>query len=541
MLRSPRPTRGAHALLVALPLLLFGTGCATAGQSWRAGPAGISAERSLRNQLSGGQYESAWLALKSKEIAPADALLRHMYRGVIALHAGEYETGGKSMDRAWTISHDRWTKRVSDAAMSMVTSDAALPYDPGPAERMFIPFYGGLSWLARNESTSAAVEARRLSSLLETDRGSQPADDFRGVMRYVAGVMYEIAGERNDADVSFRNAAQLLGTLPGDTLPPDAGHGDVVVLIEDGFVGRPEPSSMTFWYSDDEYSHLSGGDDGARFTTVSEMRRRRGMQRDWALEKYRSVSINWPEFSGAHREGSAIGLSARAFTTPAAGGSSLAAAGMPLDSATLPHVVPVLESISAAGVAAQVITADVTASVRADFEREQPARLARAIGRAVIREAALAAASKSFEKAMEKDDDDDKKKEGKGKAIGHVLLGIGLLAGGATSAVLDQPDLRAWQLLPDRVSVARMRLPVGDHEIEVMRGGETVSLGTVSVRPGGVTMLTHRFWPAGRGARTLVENARELADDLSRRADVVDPRDRLAGLPVVATGVVPPQ
>jgi hypothetical protein len=532
-LGAPRPTRGARLVLAAL-LVLTGTGCAAASHSWRAGPAGISAERQLRQQLMAGQYEAAWEALKSKEIAPSDALLRHMYKGVVALHAGELETGARSMDRAWQVAYQRWTKRVGDGAMAMVTSDAALPYDPGPAERMFIPYYGGLTWLARNEAASAAVEARRLSTLLESDQGPQAGNDLRGVMRYVAGVMYEVAGERNDADVSFRNAALLLGTLPGDTIAPDAAHGDVVILIEDGFVGRPEPASMTFWYNDGELKHLQGDDDGVRLTTVGELRRRRHMQRDWAMEKYNSVSIAWPEFSDAPREEVALG--ARALAPVVLVSDSV-------EVKSVPAVAHAADTVLIGGMAAHVISADVTASVRADFEREQPARLGRAIARAIVREAALKAAGDSFEKAMEKDkdDDDDKKKDGKGKAIGHVLLGIGLLATGATSAVLDQPDLRAWQLLPDRVSVARLRLPVGDHQVEVMRGGEAVSLGTVSVRPGGITVLTHRWWPPQRGARTLVENGREVPDYLTRGADVVDPRDGLAGLPVVAPGVVPRQ
>jgi hypothetical protein len=160
----------------------------------------------------------------------------------------------------------------------------------------------------------------------------------------------------------------------------------------------------------------------------------------------------------------------------------------------------------------------------------------------VIREAALKAAGDSFEKAAEGDKKTkgDGKKDGDGKALGRVLLGIGLLATSATSSVLDQPDLRAWQLLPDRLSVARLRLPVGEHQLEVMLGGEAVSLGVVTVRPGGVTLLTHRWWPA-RVVPTLVERGGEVPDHLTRGPDVMDPRDGLAGLPVVAARVVPRQ
>ena len=507
-----RAGRAGTTLALAV-FVLQGAACAAATQSWRAGPAGIPAERSLRDQLAAGRFESAWEAVNDKHLAPADALLRHMYKGVVGLHAGEWETGARAMDRAWEIAYQRWTKRLGNAALSMVTSDAVLPYDPGPAELMFIPYYGGLTWLARDERQSAAVEARRLSTLLASDVGPQPADDFRGVMRYVAGVMYEMAGERNDADVSFRNAALLLGgAIPGDTLPADSLHGDVVVVIEDGFVGHPQPAAMTFWFTDTELSHLSGDDEHARVSTVGTLRHRRHESRQWGVG-YRAVTFSWPEFGEPRRVSGPLGVRAA--------GTDSAAVGV-----------------------AALISADVTGAVRADFDREQPGRLARAIARAAVREAALRAAGRSFEAAVDGDKkrgdkkDDDGKNDGQGKAIGKVLLGIGLLATGATSAVLDQPDLRAWQLLPDRVSVARLRLPLGDHAIEVTRDGEAVTLGTVSVRPGSVTLLTHRWWPAPRDTRTLVENGRELPDYLSRGAHVVDPGDGLSRLPVLAPGVV---
>lgn len=450
-----------------------------------------------------GQYGSAWEAMQKKQVAPADALLRHMYKGVVALHAGELDAGARSMDRAWSIIYDRWTKRISDGAAAMLTGDGALPYFPGPAERMFVPYYGGLTWLARNERESAAVEARRLSVLLASDQGVPPPKEFLGVMRYVAGVMYEVAGERTDAEVSFRNALALLGpALPGDTIPPDAEHGDVVVLIEDGFVVRPEPASLLFWFRNDELDLLDGDDFDRRSRAVTMMGDRRYEQRNWAAERYRSVSLRWPTMAHADDERG----------TPTIGARALA---------------PVTDSLGVLTPAA-TISMSVSDAVRADFDRAQPARLSRAIARAALREATLKGAEGAFdavgeiargdkEEQKKPDNEPTKSKKGEGSdddggngkgwlIAGAILAGIGLLAIHAGSEVLDQPDLRAWQLLPDRVTVARMRLPVGEYPIEVTRNGQAYSLGRVTVRPGSVTVLTHRWWPEGR---RLLANERD--------------------------------
>jgi len=450
-------------LAVVLPVLVLGTGCRTASAAFRAGPAGIPAERSIRADLVNGRAENAWAAMTNKKVAPADALLRHMYRGVIALHSGAHDRGTTSLDRAWHIAEDRYTKRLSTGALSMVTAESALPYDPGVTERMFIPYYGGLNWLARNERFEAAVEARRLAALLASEAGPQPPAAMQGVLRYVSGVIFEAAGESQDALVAYRNAAALLGTLPGDTTFSQ-DSGDVVVLLEDGWVGRPEPRSFGVYMNGDELVALTTGSTDSRLgvAQVVEQRswdRRRGMNSEIEVG-WLTYEINWATFSEPQQSFVPMG-------------------------------------VRSGELYAQTIAADITSAVKADFDREQPARLTRAIARTAVRFAAMQAAEKSFEKARKtrrKNKEDGEKAGG----WGSILLGVALAATSVTSAVMDQPDLRAWQVLPDRLTVARLRLPVGDHPIEVMRGDEAVSLGTVTVRPGGIAVMTYRWWPEGR-------------------------------------------
>lgn len=449
-----------------LPLLLGSSGCAAASAAWRAGPAGIAAEWAIRDHLTYGRPERAWEAMGDKELAPNDALLRHMYRGVIALHAGHYEAGSRSMDRAWQLVDDRFTKRVSTAAASLVTSDATLPYIPGTTEQLFIPYYGALNWLARNELDEVAVEARRLVSLLAREDIEMPPNDLRGSLHYVAGVLFEAAGDRQDALVAYRNAAAYLSELPGDTTIAPMGYGDVVVLLEDGFVGRPEPQSLGVYMNGDELVALTTGDNAGRLAMAQVVERRMfdpAFDRRNALQMgWLTYEVNWASFGAPSRSSTplAVRTNPEAFTT---------------------------------------VSATVTDGVQQDFQRDAPERLARALVRTAVRYAALRAAEKSIDSGLDKrrkkkDGDDDG-----GSGWGSILLGIGLGATSLASAAIDQPDLRAWQVLPDRITIARLRLPVGEHPIEVLRGDEVISLGAVTVRDGGVAVLTHRWWP-GAGA-----------------------------------------
>ena len=443
--------------VVAACLVLFGTGCAAAKASWRSGPAGIAVERSIRDQLRTGAASQAWAGMRDRKIAPSDALLRHMYRGVIGYQVGEFEAGARSMDRAWAVVDDRFTRRISQGVVSLATSDAALPYYPGRVEWMMIPYYGALHWLARGDRDETGVEARRLASILAREDDEQPSKPLLGLMRYVNGVFFEAAGERQDALVSYRNAALLLDSLPGDTTLAPPGYGDVVLLIEDGFVSRPEPRSIGVYMDGDELVALTTGDEEGRLAMAQVVQRRswdRDVDRRGSLQAgWLTFEVNWSTIDDLKTRGPAP----MARTGPG-------------------------EFTTIAG--------SLSEAVQADFRRDQPARFSRAIARTALRYAAAKAGDKAMDRASEKRKDDDDDSNG----WGSFLLGLGLYATSLTSAVIDQPDLRAWQVLPDRITVARLRLPVGDHAIEVVQGNHVESAGTVRVRDGGVAVLAHRLW-----------------------------------------------
>lgn len=469
------PARRAHRvrltlqLAVLLPLILVMSGCAAANAAWRAGPMGMAAEWTIRDHLAYGRAQQAWAAMGDKEIAPRDALLLQLYRGVISLHAGEFEQGAKSMDRAWAIVDDRYTKRISRGAVSLVTSDASLPYYPLPTEHLFIPYYGAMNWLAMGEMDEAVVETRRLAMMLQSESGPRPTQELEGALRYVSGVVFEAAGDRQDAQVAYRNAAALLGVLPGDTLPAGADSGDVVVIVEDGFVARPQPQSLAVFTDNDEFTALRRGRDAERIVVANRVRDR-AYDSNW-----RAPDVGWLRYE-VHW--ATIG------------------AGTPSDAEL---------SVRTNAQAFSLLTAQVSPSVGQDFSALVPEKLARGIARAAVREAAFRAAGHQLDQAIngDDDDDDDKDDDEKPSMAARVIQGLfGLLLGGlaASSTVIDQPDLRAWQLLPDRLTIARLRLPVGEHPIYVSQRGNPMLIGTATVRDGRVTVMTYRLWP-GPGAQ----------------------------------------
>ncbi len=80
--------------------------------------------------------------------------------------------------------------------------------------------------------------------------------------------------------------------------------------------------------------------------------------------------------------------------------------------------------------------------------------------------------------------------EGIQKAGGNGVVGVlASLGAQATLTALDTPDTRSWETLPARVAVARFRLPVGDHPIDLRVRG-VVRHEILHVQKGGWTTVS---------------------------------------------------
>lgn len=273
--------------LVLLAVALGSTGCARLFSSYDVAPNGMPRrDYTLRSLLATGRADSALARVAPEgESAPEDELLRSLYSGILTHYLGAYDSSSVALERAAELAEDRYTKRVSRAALSLVTNDKVLPYEPGEAERLLIHYYAALNYLRRGDTEGAAVEARRLGLLFE--RLGAPRDSaFAGWLRYFSGVVFEAAGERNDAEVAYRNARALLGAaVPelgveiraegarggGATKAGGDGVGEVLVLVEEGFVAHRVEQSIVVPLYGFELDRLSRGETSKRLEAAASL------------------------------------------------------------------------------------------------------------------------------------------------------------------------------------------------------------------------------------------------------------------------------
>jgi len=474
---------GGLTLAIALPL----AGCSLVRGTMRSyvvAPSGMEmGEARLRTALAAGQFGPMLERVTSRKAgAPDDELLRSLYRGTVAYYAGDYAASGDALRRAYDLTEDRFTKSASKAALSMLTNDRALPYVPGQNERLMVHYYGVQGYLRRGDLAGAAVEARRLSSLLERFESGQDAADAstRAVLRYLAGAVFEAAGDANDAAVAYRNARALAGEgiVPPRSSSAAGGAGEVVVVLEQGFVAHRVEQSLFVALGGDDVEAFADRDDGRKLGAADSLGARVLLQ--LAERQYGGV---YDDGAGALRIVSAAGRLASG--NRVGDNDYLLQVAWPVYRRSRDDGVRPAILVTGAARVPLRFTANVSDAAVGDYKRDRAKMLTRAIARAATKYALAELAEQQAGKKGDDDDDDD-----------HAWLKQVVNAAGV---VFERADLRSWHLLPGTLSVTRLSLPPGRHTLTVElpgAGGVTrrLPLADVDVRPGAITFVSHRVW-----------------------------------------------
>ena len=428
----------------------------------------------LREALAAGDFVRA-LAFKD-----GDELLDRLTRATAAYYAGQFLRAGAILDTAALLSDDRITARLSRDALALVTNDNARPYRPRGTERLFIPYFGMLAYARAGSWSDAAVEARRLVALIARHDGDREDRErpLHAAMEHLAGAVLERAGYTDEAQVAYRIASRLHEVAPERTAAPARDEGELLVVLERGFVAHRVTERIDVYVGDDEADHRDGdprrerdeapkgdprpGADPRRPTNASSVlpppaappadstrpaRRHRKHDRDDDGDYWIAIAFPALRHSEPNR-GSTVQLR--------------------VDTAVAE---PTLQ-----------LTSLVDDAAAADEQRDRLAMLARATVRAGAKYALAKAA-----------------KDAKGELAG-TLANYG-------ASMLERADVRSWHLLPQELQILRARVPAGARSVRIEVAGDgsprTIELGTVTVRPGALTILPVRLWRDGPDAAAL--------------------------------------
>jgi hypothetical protein len=490
-LRRPARLARAAAAAALAAALAAAAGCASATRAlvrpYVLAPSGLEVpEQRLRDALAAGRWEAALAqAGRAKDGGPPDALLRELYRGTAAYYGARWDESATAFHRAAAMADDRFTKRVSRGALALATSDRALPYVPGDNERLFAHYYAALGYLHAGDPNGAAVEARRLAyRLQQAEERLDPLDrSARAALRYFTGAVFEAAGDREDAEVAYRNAAALGAAVdtavarraaadsamrgvpgradrrrarraePAAAAPAGPAAGDVVVLVETGFVAHRVNERLSVRVDDGAAERLTltsggvvvggrgGGAAGAWDPAPGTLGARlagllRGDQALWAGDPPPALALRDSAADAAADWGRTFTIAWPAYRRPAAWGRGLglvvdAAAGTAPALGAAPGTAPGAAGAGGAGLTPAVARGDLSLAAAGDFKRDRGKLLARLVTRAAVRAALV-------------------------REAGRKHRGLDDVVRFATN-VTEQADTRSWHLLPAEVQVVRLR------------------------------------------------------------------------------------
>ncbi|OPL20060.1 MAG: hypothetical protein AVO35_00980 [Candidatus Aegiribacteria sp. MLS_C] len=376
-----------------------------------------------------------------------DRLLYLMELGNLLRLAGEYGQAGSVLLQADRLSDRQRGVDLGQQVGSFLTSDTALEFRGADYEKVMINYCLAVCYAAQGNMEDALVECRRVNDKLRAlnvnyeDNPNRYRDD--AFVRYFMGVLFEKAGDLNNALVAYRNSVSVYDSDYGEYygLPaPDRVRADVLRLSS-----RLGMQSVYSEYASDwpdvEWEGLGPDVERGELVVIMEVGLipPRQERTSTFMVDDRVYRIALPAIPGGSRVRSSLVVS------------------------------------SGSSVSSGFLTEDLTGIARKNLEDHAGRDVARAVARLAVKAGVSEAGEEIVEELTE---------EGSGIArfTGLVLSIFG--------AATEQADLRAWLTLPSQIYVARIALPAGEHPVNVSLDGRTVySTGSMPIEAGGIELL----------------------------------------------------
>ncbi len=401
------------------------------------GCAGYNFEK-VEVNLKTGKPEDAYNYLKKN--APKKPDIPHQFElGLTAHYANLFPESSKAFEVAEMIAEDRFTKSISKEALSLVTTDKLRPYTGTRYERLLGHYYSALNYIYKGNLDGALVECRRATNLIQYFKGEEKEYNFfgTGFLAHFCGMVFEAAGEWNDALISYRQAEEYYknaAAITGVPMPNDVGHslvrlsrklsfsdeyaryrtqygeppprsensGELILFYETGYVPPKEEENVIFPILKTDKFGEEDDEDAVQFART--IKTREGMVVEEIKLEY------------------------------------LLHVAMPVIRSNRPHFAGIQVSVGE-DITQGVLIEDIETMAIETLKSERTVILLRTLVRALGKYLIFRQAKKE------------------NKVLGAVVNLAGVLT--------ESADTRSWQTLPNQIFMVRMPLPVGTHTLKL--------------------------------------------------------------------------
>jgi hypothetical protein len=420
-------------LLAAVIIFLSLQGCATSAQK----------SAGMRNMLHQGRAD---LALREVEKqGQTDDVMVNMNLGMLRRMTGDYRGSNVALEAARKKIEELYATSITEQAGAMMINDETISFQGERFEQVLIHAYKALNYIDLGNLDAARVEILQ-ADVKMMEWGDSPEED--PFMRYLAGIIYEALGERDDALISYRKALEAYRRSrqrQGFGVPEQLKQDLLRLLAQGGLRGELERYRKEFGMSSWQMPDTRGKGELVVIMNngLAPQRQQRTFQ-TYSTELAYNIRVAVPAY-----------LHPPAYVNPVR---------LTVDGQQEP-----LETVE-----------NIDGLARAALEKDMPVITARAIARAVVK--------KKSEKEAGKSD--------------SPYAGLAQLAMLVVNTATEIADTRGWNTLPQEVQLARVMLPPGQHQLslEVLgRSGRVLDRydQPVTIRAGRKTIIA-RHWTAPR-------------------------------------------
>ena len=473
---------------LAVLLLLATSGCATSVNRYAL------IDQSL---MAGDPSRAATIIEKAKdEYGSESRVLYEMDRGLVLHLAGDYQASNDVLEQAKDEVEKLYTRHLTTETKAFLTHDAKLPYEGAPYERTMINVIKALNYAAMQNWTEALVEARQIDDRLNVlaDRTSQKygyRDD--AFARYLSGILFEIAGELNDAFIAYRKAYEEyrhVGSWSHVSVPASLKEDllrvtDALHLTDEHEAYKKEFPNVV-WRPAGETKTLGQ-------IVVISYNGRSPHKDDMFIDAPVSLdALNLVILSKTMGNGQYSNPNRRAVDSVLYGlNGHVVRVAIPTVVAQKTQVAyGQVKAVGSSGTytATTQLVQNFTTLAERTLSDQLPGIAVKAVARAVVKYGMAEGVGRGAHAAAGKD---------AGPLVGII---VGSLAK-AWAVASEEADKRSWRTLPDEIQIARLWVPAGDYQIQMQstsrQGGIAgrESSRTISIRGGEARVMTERVVP----------------------------------------------
>lgn len=474
---------------VPFPLLLiafvFVTGCGPSLNQY------ILIEQSL---LAGDAQRAATIVEQNeKEYGTRSRLLYRMDRGMVLQLAGQYQQSSAVLEQAEEEVERLYTRTIRSETAAFLTNDNLLPYEGDAYEHVMLNVVKALNYAVQGDLQGSLVEVRRIDHRLNvlSDRVKDTAK-YRndGFARYVSGILYEAAGDLNNAFIAYRNAYEAYTGMRGwlRMAPPPSLRADLLrttdaLHLTTEFEGYRQAFPDVAWQPTTEQEQL------AQVILIS-YNGRAPRKEDLYLDL--PISLDALQLVLLNR-----GVFQSPYPRNRAADSLLYGLNGQVVRVAIPRLVPqktrvpfeqmrLTDSGGESVTVQSEVAQNITALAEKSLSERLPTITVKALARAATKFAMAEGAMFGAQQAAGRD------------AGPWVGLLVGLIAKGLAVAS-EEADKRSWQTLPDEIHVARARVSPGRYSMSVQPTGSEMTRGkeerAINLAPGQTMFVIQRVMP----------------------------------------------